>query len=148
MRFLILLVLCLSITCGVAQETALKSRKHIVISGGIALIPENTIVGHADISYFFLPRLAIDGDIYFSSGSRLITGGFKFLSKPYRSGKINLHTGATFGSLNGNFIIRIPVGLNFCWSSYFITSLGASALIAPGLSDSEFWPEIMIGFRF
>lgn len=100
--------------------------------------------------YFITPgfNLEIAGMVDVEQDGGGLTFGFKYYFNPYTPGKLKGYAGLNCGTLDNDFQIQVPFGVNYVTKNGFDLKLGLSGLYLPGYGYYGLHAVLLLGWRF
>ncbi len=100
--------------------------------------------------YFISPgfNLEMAGMVDVEQDGGGFTLGLKYYFNPKNPGKLKGYAGLSFGTLDDDFQIRVPFGINYVTKNGFDLKLGLSSLYLSRYGYYGLYAELLLGWRF
>ena len=128
----------------------IRMQKRFAINGGLMIgLGKEVAFYKLQADYFVKPELNIELNTFAEvEGGGGLSVGAKYYFNPHRPKKLKGYAGLLIGSIWDDFIIQIPVGLNFTTKAGFDLKFGLNSIYTPSYSDYTIFPELLLGWRF
>lgn len=128
----------------------IRMNKRFGINGGLMFgLSAESVFYKLQADYYIKPGLSLEfnGLIEVEDGAGM-TIGAKYYFDPYNPKRLKGYAGLLVGSIYEDFLIQVPVGINYIGKRGFDLKFGLSGLYVPSYSGYGIYSELLLGWRF